>query len=405
MKLKEIAGNFKFLFWVNSKIRSYQLKWGLARLAGDYNAKALAKNFVYDASEAVLEFKRRHKLYQPNFSARVPGDLRVFWVGTSQSQDESGFLQSLQRICTVTTFSDIDGEYGIWSGNKSAINVPSFDEVRETNAQLLLSQVTRTMEEGGLDLLLGQMWGRLIPKETLKKIQSMGIPVINISMDDRLPDLWSHRHGVHLGSVGLASGIDMMLTTSPETCSWFGVENCPALFWPLASDPDVYAPVLGEFRDIDVLFIGNKYGIRGQIIRFLERRGLNVDCYGDGWPNGHIDAKKMASLSKRARIILGVGTVGHCADVYTLKLRDFDALMAGALYLTHRNPDLCQLFKEGEEIEFYESPAEAYRKICKYIGSADERIRIGQNGQQKAILKHTWDKRLTTTFRQLGLIQ
>ena len=31
----------------------------------------------------------------------------------------------------------------------------------------------------------------------------MGIPVINISMDDRLPDLWSHRHGVHLGSVGL----------------------------------------------------------------------------------------------------------------------------------------------------------------------------------------------------------
>ena len=59
------------------------------------------------------------------------------------------------------------------------------------------------------------MWARLIPKEALMSVQKMGIPIINISMDDRLPGLWSHLDGLHLGSVGLIPGVDMTLTTSP----------------------------------------------------------------------------------------------------------------------------------------------------------------------------------------------
>jgi len=405
MNLKVIAKKSRLLFWANSKFKSYQLKRDLAHLTRNYTAKAHAKNFVYDPQEAAVKFKLRHQLYRPAFSARAPENLRVFWVGASQSQDESGFLQSLRRICTVTVFTNIEGKYGIWDGDPNAVQVPSFDEIREANAQTLLRQITQAQELGGIDLLLGQMWANLVPKEALMQVQAMGIPVINISMDDRLPDHWSHRSEVRSGSVGLAPGVDMMLTTSPETCLWFGVEDCPALFWPLASDPEVFAPNLNEIRDIDVLFIGNKYGLRGQIIRHLEKRGVAVDCYGNGWPNGYIDAEQMASLSKRARIILGVGTVGHCADVYTLKLRDFDALMTGALYLTHRNPDLCRLFKEGEEIEYYKSPAEAYEKVRHYLDHPDERFQIGLSGQRAAISEHTWDRRISRTFRQLGLLQ
>jgi len=404
MKLKAIAKDVKLLSWLNSKFKSYQLKRDLRALTLDYNAKALAKNVVHDAQESVAEFKRRHRRYNPKFSARNQGDLRVFWIGTSQSQDESGFLQSLRRLCQVTEFTNIDGAYGIWSGDSNASVVPSFEEIREANAQAILSQVIRAHEEEGIDFLLGQMWGRLVPKETLKIVQAMGIPVINISMDDRLPDLWSYRDGVQLGSVGLAPVVDMMLTTSPETCTWFSVEGCPSLFWPLASDPNVFSPDSDHLRDIDVLFIGNKYGVRGKIISYLESRGLKVDCYGDGWLNGFVNAEQMALLSKRARIILGVGTVGHCEDVYTLKLRDFDSLMTGALYLTHRNPDLCQLFREGEEIEYYESPAEAYQKIQHYLHKPDERVRVGLNGQRAAIADYTWERRLTLTFQQLGLL-
>ena len=105
-----------------------------------------------------------------------------------------------------------------------------------------------------------------------------------------------------------------------------------------------------------------------------------------------------------ASIILGVGAVGHCSDVYTLKLRDFDAPMSGALYLTHRNPDLCQIYKEGEEIECYSSPKEALSKIKFYLERPDRMENVAKNGYKITLEKHTWEKRLMETVTNLGLV-
>ena len=404
MNWKEYAKKSRILYWINAKLKSRELKQGLARLAREYDSGAAAKNFRYDPVEAVEEFKCRHHRYNPNFVPVSKGNLRVFWMGTTQSQDESGFVQALRRIGSVTVFHNIEGRYGIWTGDAMASKASTFAEIRRANDEAMLTQIDQAHVAGGIDVLLGQMWANLISKEALAKVQRMGIPIINIAMDDRLPDHWSARGGIRLGSVGLGRSLDMVLTTSSETCLWYGLEGCPALFWPLASDPALFAPADGAVRDIDVLFIGNRYGVRGKIVGYLEKRGVKVDCYGGGWPNGYVNAERMIDLSKRARIILGVGTVGHSPDVYTLKLRDFDALMTGALYVTHRNPDLCRLYRESEEIECYESPLEALEKIRYYLGHPDEREKIGKKGQQKAAIRDTWDERLGSTFRQLGLL-
>jgi len=405
MNWKERAKKWPLLYWINANLKSYELKRDLARLAREYESKAAASGFSYDADKAVEEFKRRHRSYCHNYTTAPLGTLRVFWVGTNQSQDETGFLQALHRLAKVTVFQNIEGKYGIWGGSATAEGVPTFADIRQANDDTLLKKIGQANAAGGIDVLLGQMLANLISKEALAKVQAMGIPVINIAMDDRLPVHWSTQEGVRVGSIGLGSNIDMVLTTSPETCLWYGVEGCPALFWPLASDPELFGHAEGVVRDIDVLFIGNRYGIRGEIVTYLERKGIKVDCYGGGWPNGYVNAAQNTALSKRARIILGVGTVGHCPDVYTLKLRDFDALMTGALYLTHRNPDLCRLYQEGEEIECYEKPKEAVAKIRYYLDHAEERERIGLAGQQKAVARDTWDKRLGSTFRQLGLLR
>ena len=405
MNWKETAKKWPPLYWINAKLKCYELKRDQSRLKREYEAKAASSGFSYDADKAVEEFKRRHRCYQPGYVAAPLGSLRVFWVGTNKDQDESGFLQALHRLANVTVFHNIEGKYGIWSGNATAPGSSTFAEIRLSNDEALLKQVVQAHEAEGIDVFLGQMWAGLISKEALAKVQAMGIPVINISMDDRLPVHWTSRGDVRLGSVGLAPSLDMVLTTSPETCLWFGVEGCPALFWPLASDPLVFTPAEGALRDIDVLFIGNKYGGRGPIVRYLEKHGVKVDCYGGGWPNGSVNAEQNAALSKRARIILGIGTVGHCSDVYTLKLRDFDAMMTGALYITHRNPDLSRMFMEGKEIEYYETPEEAVGKICYYLDHAKKRERIGRSGQQKAIARDAWDERLGATFRQFGLLK
>jgi spore maturation protein CgeB len=389
------------LYCINAKLKCHQLKRNLARLAREYEFKANATGYCYNEEQAVLEFKLRIQRYGSSYLPAQSGALRVFWVGASQSQDESGFLQALHRLAKVTVFNNIDGNYGLWSGNKTA----SLTEIRQANDDELLKQIQVANNLGGVDLLLGQMWANWVSAEALAKVQAMGIPVINIAMDDRLPGHWFSQEGVRLGSIGLMSGTDLVLTTCSETCLWYGVEGCPALFWPLASDPGIFAPSNDSVRDIDVVFIGNRYGVRGNIVAYLERNGINVSCYGSGWPNGYVNAEQNAALSKRARIVLGVGTVGYCHDVYTIKLRDFDAMMTGALYITHRNPDLTQFFEEGKEIEFYQTPKEAAKKISYYLKHSKERERIGLAGQQKAIARDSWDARLGATFKQLGLIQ
>lgn len=405
MNWKETAKEWPPLYWINAKLKCYELKRDQSRLKREYEAKAASSGFSYGEDKAIEEFKRRHRCYQPGYVAAPLGSLRVFWVGTNKDQDESGFLQALHRLANVTVFHNIEGKYGIWSGNATALGSSTFAEIRQINDEVLLKQIAQAHAEEGVDVLLGQMWASRISKESLARVQAMGIPVINISMDDRLPVHWTSQGDVRLGSVGLAPSLDMVLTTSPETCLWFGVEGCPALFWPLASDPLVFTPAEGALRDIDVLFIGNKYGVRGPIVRYLEKHGVKVDCYGGGWPNGYVNAERMAALSKRARIILGVGAVGHCQDVYTLKLRDFDAPMSGAMYLTHRNPDLCRLYSEGEEIECYTTPKEALNKVRFYLEHPADIARVANNGHQKALTRDTWDQRLLTTFEQLGLLQ
>ena len=402
-KIKVMAKKVPLFSWANATIKCLQLKRELSALRKYYERRADDKGFVYSAVAAEEEFRHRLYIRRPDFTPRESGQLRVFWVGACQSQDESGFIQSLRRLCVVTEFHNIDGNYGLWYGGTNSES-SSLTEVRAANDRALLQQVKQAVENGGLDLLIGQLWAHVISKEALAKVQVLGVLVINISMDDRLPLHWGYHDDIRMGSIGLAPSLDMVLTTSPETCLWYGVESCPSIFWPLASDPTVFTPSENIVRDINVLFIGNKYGIRGTIIRYLEGRGLKIDCYGAGWPNGYVNAEQMAALSKRARIILGVGTVGHCRDVYTLKLRDFDALMTGALYLTHRNPDLCRLFKEGLEIECYEKLEEAYLKIRFYLDNPDDLQRVAMAGQIKAFSKYTWDHRIDKTFSRLGLL-
>ncbi len=75
------------------------------------------------------------------------------------------------------------------------------------------------------------------------------------------------------------------------------------------------------------------------------------------------------------------------------------------MYLTHRNPDLCQLYEEGKEIECYEYPKEALNKIRFYLENPIDLARIAKCGHDKALDRDTWDKRLLTTFQQLGLLQ
>jgi spore maturation protein CgeB len=89
--------------------------------------------------------------------------------------------------------------------------------------------------------------------------------------------------------------------------------------------------------------------------------------------------------------------------MFTLKLRDFDATMAGAMYITHRNPDLLKIFSEGVDIECYLTEREAVEKIKRYLENPEVCAQMGERAALKARSFHTWQQRLEEAFLALGV--
>ena len=404
--VKKVFQKIPAISSANAYYKAKQLKKRRAKLEGYYSLRAEKIGYVYNEHAAIKEFKKRHLLLNPEYRAQKVGGLRIFWVGTNREQDESGFLQALRKFGTVIELNNCMGNYGQWFGHKDSHTRLSYKKIIDQNDQCILSQIESAHQKGfKFDLLLGQMLANYISVDALSKVRALGLPVINIALDDRLPELWISHKLKPAGAIGLSSMTDLVLTTSPETCIWYGIEECPAIFWPLASSPELFGVDCKQERDIDVLFIGNRYGVRKDIVAALARSSIAVSCYGSGWPNGSVTAEQAVDLSNKARIILGIGTVGYCKDLFTLKLRDFDAPMSGALYLTHRNPDLDRFYQEGKNIEYYSTSEECARKIHYYLNHADELSEIARSGYIQVVNNHTWFDRLHTTFSELDLIE
>lgn len=400
-RLKGVLKKITFMRYINAIVKARQSVWKFNKLEKYYSARAKTLGVTYNASDIATILKKSLESRGIFPNSKQMGKLRIFYVGANLPQDESGFLQGLQSFGEVIIFKNEDSGYGL-AGSHADQRSPSIRKVIESNNRILLEQVKRTHNEGKIDLFLGQMWADVLDVETLREIQKMGIPTVNISMDDKLADLWGSYLGRRMGSVGLVSGLDFVLTTTEVVCKWYAVEGCPAIYWPLASDPNIFYP--RKEKKHDVVFVGSNYGLRGKLVEAIIAAGINITAFGPGWPNGPIGAEKSAEVFGEAKIILGTGTIGYNNDVFTIKLRDFDAPMAGALYITHRNPDLLTLFKEGEEIECYLTFDECIEKIKFYLTNPDKLNKIANAGFLRARRDHTWEKRIGDTFRLIGIL-
>jgi len=67
------------------------------------------------------------------------------------------------------------------------------------------------------------------------------------------------------------------------------------------------------------------------------------------------------------------------------RLRDIEATMYGACYLTELAPGLDQIYEIGKDIEVFSNPAELYEKIKELEKDARKRKMLRINGQEKAL--------------------
>jgi spore maturation protein CgeB len=383
--LKALGRQICWVRGLNSRYKSIKLKQEYDRTVAHYRQQKLPPSLGGRPSAK-------------NRVLRRAGMPRLFFLGTDELQDRSGILQALERIGSLKYFTRSDGSYGQ--------NYPGTEKQRrKTNSDRLQALFADFEKTGWIpEILIGQTWAGYIDPRVLGDIKSRyGTFIINIGMDDR-HQYWGRRvDGEWWGTRGLIPYLDLALTAAPECVEWYEKEGCPALFFPEASDPDIFHPMPELPKIHDVCFVGGRYGVREKIVNALRNAGINVTAYGFGWEGGRLDTKDVPRLFAQSKIVLGVGTIGHCEDFYALKMRDFDGPMSGSCYVTHDNPDLRLVYKIGEEIVTYRTANECVDKIRWCLSHEDERERIAAAGRARAFVNHTWEKRFCALFDFLGI--
>jgi hypothetical protein len=358
--------------------------------------RASCAHYASRALPAEAARPMRERLEQTgSASARQP---QVFFVGTDEQQDKSGLLQALQKLSHVRWFVKADGSYGH--------NDPRpVDERRARNAELLWSQLQALAGNGWVpDVVLAQTWASLMDPAVFSRVRAQwGCRVLSLAMDDR-HQYWGGPAGADtgLGTRALIPHIDLALTAAPECVDWYEKEGCPAMFFPEASDADLFRPMPDLPKLHEVAFVGARYGVREELVMALRAAGIRVAAFGAGWEAGRLGNDDVPRLFAQSKILLGVGTIGYCHDFYALKLRDFDGPMSGSLYLTHANPDLDDLYRVGQEIATYRNVADCVTRARHLLAHDDERERIAGAGRLRASADHTWEKRFGSLFAILG---
>jgi spore maturation protein CgeB len=155
-------------------------------------------------------------------------------------------------------------------------------------------------------------------------------------------------------------------------------------------------PKLARDCQYAVSFVGSSYGGRAEIVRQLQAAGIDVKCFGYGWPGGPIPAEQIPDVMNDSVISLNfcVGFMGGRATGRQVKARTFEVPGAGGFLLTDAAPGLDSFYQIGEEIEVYGDLDDLRRKINYYLLHLDKRDKIARAGHVRTMRCHTYELRL-----------
>lgn len=324
-----------------------------------------------------------------NGQARGDRPLRILLLASINNW-EIDLLQPLKELGEVSHFN--------WPSVAYFENKKDWIIYKKKVNQDMIDSFDKFLAKGPIDVVVGYCSDFNTDPETLQYMKSKGPLILNFCWDDKLYFKSSHRH--QSSGVGrIAPFIDLNLTNAPSSIAKYQSVGALAIFWPEGANPLPQEPDFRKIRsDIDALFVGGRYGWRGEFVEKLIQSGVNILTYGNGWPNGPAPGDSLHQLYAESPVVLGFSGVGYSKKLMCLKGRDFEVPMAGGLYLTQFNPELKLVYKIGSEILTYKNLEECIKKIKWVNENKEEAFKIREAGFAQARDCHSWKKRFEDVF-------
>lgn len=378
-------------------IYSVWANWRGRQQAGNFNGlldKYLAKsinNETYRLSVVMDRLKNKGSARRLFFDSLGVPSVVIFGA---EDWEQDGLWPSFNRVvnCHFWNYADEIRRHspGIKSGTA---------EMRAVLAERFLAYLDLVDTSVMVRCVFMYAAGHHIDSILLDELHSRGIWTIIMSLDDKQQfSMISEIKDEEPHQIRVARKCDLYWTTWKTGTQIIIDKGGTPWYAPEAADPAFHRPLDVE-KDIDVLFIGQAYGTRAALVRYLCQRGFSIQAFGKGWPGGYVDFDTSVILYNRARIVLGFGSVGFMDGVKHLKGRDFEVPMCGALYLTSYNPELADFFAIGKEILCYSSFEECADMVHWLLRNPDEASNIRTAALARSIKDHTWEKRLVELFQ------
>lgn len=303
-----------------------------------------------------------------------------------------------------------------------------------------------------VDLFLGYLFPDQIEPAAVINIRTLGIPCVNFFCDNvreftRVPASFH--------------GFDLHWVPEAEARALYASAGLPFIYAPM---PMWVPPALRrvpEKENTDVTFIGSHDLLREELLGAAVARGLRIRLHGESWrPAGPLAAPRPRTFggtlanqfaflrthglrgfamratyqfrrprpsdwigrcwqpaligeeyfraTRESQVVLGINRYPSFRHSFLKpgrysRLRDIEAPMLGACYLTELTPGLEDLYELGTEIETYGEAAELVEKANRLQREPARRASLRRRGQSRALAEHTLARSVLHIAERLGL--
>ena len=258
---------------MNDPLRKYRVRFRLwknsrkLRHEQDYYQKRFSQMemSIPDDEALRLEYKKRFPLIIPKHK----GKLNIIAIYHHYNWENYSLKPALEQFGTVRHYD--------WFDKFNHQNKSWHRSIKAKMNLALVDQVSKWMIDDRADVIFTYLSGELVEPETVRAISNHGVPMINLTLNDKEHFIGKIKSGRAWGARDICRYFDLCWTSTEDALIKYCAEGSLPLYLPEGANPDLHKPYDIE-KSIDVSFVGQCYGNRSSVIDELKRQGISVEA-------------------------------------------------------------------------------------------------------------------------------